>query len=508
MSKADSNARTRKDQSYKGLVDSYEQLTQNVRRPVGASPQIGQKQSDHALKSPSMSQGRGRSASASDRSPEVSVVRDASAADPRSRRTHGRSASATSTAEFMTQSSMLIMVANRHSLTPSKSETRIPSLIAKGHAAAAAASPAFPKPGLLRRLQRKTSELMNQPLPAAESAQATESARRPGPGQVALKILELLPKEAARTLRINLASLRREMDKDDVDAKRRNHRFRNRLVGELMALDDAQICAEIEKLSIGDALNAELDILRSKLEERARFANVNHAIDTGNTRIAAEIDRLYVHHFFEKNIDVPLLPASLGSFVDCMPPWFVASFGEAACTLHHGDGKAEALRMPDGIANDAASQSKWKRTGLQAIALFVGQQADGLLLWTVGEHLGPHFHQFMTELLFNRRGSNGQPESELHRYDGQPVRPTGKAHISYNLQHAEEGGIVIDYSATISATHCGPHPPEAELLTDATQRYLVDPVARLQIDARVIVRSSRDVEITDLRVRANGWNGG
>lgn len=493
---------------FKRLAGSYDQLVQYVRAARPDMENVDDRPVPDATPAPSMNQVRKRSSSYSGQSStsEIAPGLDLQAAsDKASRRTHVRSASASVPGVLFQQAGSVNLV-TRPGLRPSRSEDQIPASAKKNQDKTSPPSPEHRKRGLLRRMQRTSSEPVEQ-FPLSPDGTAN-SGSKSVPGQVAMKILEIIPDEELRAIRKRLAGFRREQDESAVAPRRKNHRLRNFLAGELSALRDARISAAIDAVLFGEALHAELDILRGEIEKRGRFASVDRVIDTGDAAIADEIDRLYLHHFFTKRIDMPALPASLQAFSEVVPPLFIASFGEAPCTLQHGDGRIEVLAMPDEIANDAAMQSEWKRGALKSLAAFVGRSADGLLLWTVAEHLGPAFHQFVTDLLFNRLRKGGRPESELRRYDGQPVRPLDKVRIEYRLRHAAGGSMSIDYTAVISPKYRGTILPQAETLTEPIRRYRADASASLQIDAHVTVKSSRDVEISAIRVRADGWNGG
>lgn len=506
---ASSNQGNRRN-SYKDLLDQYDALTRHVKQ--GLQAQVGNKGAEPQLSAaPAPPAMRQRASSVSSafaqvmKGNDVCRVDGGTSPDSTKLRKHVRSASASST-EWLSFNAVSLQ--NRHSMRSSKSEENLVVALEKSHVDETLPSAEGRKRGLRRRMKDHTRDWLGRKSRKSEQPVPVDADPIGLPGERAASLLKMLAPEDARPLRLKLTGLRNELEAGRASDKRKNHRLRDFLAGELKALDDDKISAAINQIPIGEALNMELDILRSELEKRDRFSRIDKRIDTADPLISSEIDRLYTHHFFTRAPDIPGLPSSLQGLAELLPPLFLARMGETILTLCMTPARDEVLVMPKEHSGNPVMQSQWKRSAANSLAKFVGPSADGLLLWTVGEHLGPAFHHFMMDLLFNREGSDGKPESELHRYDGKPIRPLGKASVCHRLQRRGDGSIVIEYIAQISPTNHSGVLVQATLLEDSTQHWEVDPGAHLHVSAQVTVHGSRDVEISDIRVRASGWNGG
>ncbi len=498
--------------SYKDLLDQYDALTRHVKQ--GLQAQVGKQGADagpQVSSVPATPAMRQRASSVS--SAPVKVVKEndffriGDSADPDSPklRKHARSASASSSGLLAFTAVTLV---NRHSMRSSKSEERIVVATEKSDVDEPLPASEGRKRGLRRRMKDHTRDWLERRSHKAESPVPFAAEQVRLPGERAASLLKMLAPGDARALRLKLAKSRNELEAGNAADKRKNHRLRDLLAGELKALDNEKISAAIEQIPIGEELNMELDILCSQLERRGRHASIDTRIDTEDHSIDREINRLYTHHFFVHAPDSPELPSSLQELADLLPPLFLARMGVTDLILCTTPEREERLAMPKEYSGDTAMQSQWKRHAASSLAEFVGPSADGLLLRTVGEHLGPAFDHFMMDLLFNRVGADGKPASELHRYDGKPICPLGQARISHRLQRRDDGSIAIDYSTQMSPRNRSEVSVQAALHEDPTQRWEVDAQAHLQVNARVIVHGSRDVEISDIHVRASGWNGG
>ena len=494
--------------SLKQLMEGFDKLTKHVAKSSSIADKTDVENTSE--KSPRMTQGRvDNSTSSIEKSEDCDVLSDA---DSASEEQPGEQASIVrSTSLIITPASTplseVTLRERRNSWDPSRMDGPPAVLHVRGQGFQEPAVVPATKRRLLRKLRNSIGRVTSNVLKSPKSDSALIAMPPSTPGEWARQIVAHLTLQNARQLGILLQEKRKALQPEGADRLRVADSLRDFLIDELAAMDDPALKAVINGIPIGLSLRDELEVLCGELEGRCRFATIDRIIDTSHEAISREIDRLYVFHFTENGPEAVALPSGLADLSIYFPPWFVGSFGYASCRLKHYGDESEWLIDPSVLKKNPAEANETKRKALRRLREFVGSGHDGLLCWTVGEHLGPDFHSFVTDVLFDRLSKEKSRVSELHRYTGQAIKPVSPASIDFLLEKTSSGAVVIEYTARISRDSCGGSAPQARLLEDPATLFTADDEALLQIFAKVTVHSSRDIEIDAIRLVAQGWNG-